>query len=131
MPFLVEDSWINRQASTHDIAELEDCAIAIDATYYLSHLLENPPALEPLLPALGGLTGIEPHINESLALFEKFNIVPLFIFDGQAIHGQDSISLKRGIAANQKTDEAWQLYFQGEAEQAVSTFGANPGEWTH
>ncbi|KFA52642.1 hypothetical protein S40293_05462 [Stachybotrys chartarum IBT 40293] len=112
---------------SHDLSELEDCAIAIDATYYLGYLLDNPPASEPLLPALGGLTGIETHINENLAQWEKHRIVPFFIFDGQSIHGQDTISLKRALAANQKTDAAWALYSQTEAEQAVATFGANPG----
>ena len=112
---------------THDITELEDCAIAVDATYYLSHLLDNPPAHEPLLPALGGLTGIESHIDDNLNHWQKNRIVPFFIFDGQSITGQDDITLKRGLAANKKTDEAWNLYSQTEAEQAVTTFGANTG----
>ncbi|KAM5374860.1 hypothetical protein ACJZ2D_006204 [Fusarium nematophilum] len=127
MPFLVEDSWINDQASTHDISELEQCAIAVDASYYLSQLLDNPPAHEPLLPALGGLTGIEAHINENLDLWEKSQIVPLFVFDGQSVTGQDDIALDRGLKANKKTDEAWSLYSQTAAEEAVTTFGANPG----
>ncbi|KAK7430380.1 hypothetical protein QQZ08_003128 [Neonectria magnoliae] len=127
MPFLVEDSWINDQASTHDISELEQCALAVDATYYLSQLLDNSPAHEPLLSALGGLTGIIPHINENLDLWEKHNITPFFIFDGQSVTGQDDISLERGLKANKKTDEAWNLYSQTAAEEAVTTFGANPG----
>ncbi|KAK5993456.1 Post-transcriptional regulator MKT1-like protein [Cladobotryum mycophilum] len=127
MPFLVEDSWINGQASTFDIAELEDCAIAVDATYYLSLLLDTAPAHEPLLPALGGLTGIQAHIKENLDLWDKHRIIPFFIFDGQSIIGQDDIAFKRGKAANRKTDEAWTLYSQTQPEQAVSTFGANPG----
>ncbi|KPM44014.1 hypothetical protein AK830_g2566 [Neonectria ditissima] len=127
MPFLVEDSWINDQASTHDLSELEQCAIAVDATYYLSQLLDNPPAHEPLLSALGGLTGIVPHINENLDIWEKHDITPFFIFDGQSVTGQDDISLERGLKANKKTDEAWNLYSQTAAEEAVTTFGANPG----
>ncbi|KAF4984339.1 hypothetical protein FZEAL_450 [Fusarium zealandicum] len=124
---LVEDSWINDQASTHDIAELEQCAIAVDATYYLSQLLDNPPAHEPLLPALGGLTGIEAHINENLDLWDKSQIVPFFVFDGQSVTGQDEITLDHSLKANKKTDEAWTLYSQTAAEEAVTTFGANPG----
>lgn len=112
---------------TYDLKELEDCAIAIDATYYLSQLLDSPSAHEPLLPALGGLTGIQAHISNSLDLWEKHNIVPFFVFDGQSIIGQEEVSLKRGQQANQKTNEAWNLYSQSQAEQAVRSFGANPG----
>ncbi|RDA87671.1 hypothetical protein CP532_3777 [Ophiocordyceps camponoti-leonardi (nom. inval.)] len=129
MPFLVEDTWINAQASTCDAAELQDCAIAVDATYWLNHLLDLPPAHEPLLPALGGLTGIHTHINENLDQWEKNGIVPLFVFDGQSITGQDDVALSRRRAANQKTDDAWELYLQSRAEQAVATFGANPGAY--
>lgn len=73
------------------------------------------------------MTGITTHISENLDLWQKSNITPFFIFDGQSITGQDEVSLKRGRAANAKTDEAWNLYSQSSAEQAVNTFGANPG----
>ncbi|KAK4067032.1 uncharacterized protein Triagg1_8032 [Trichoderma aggressivum f. europaeum] len=125
---LVEDSWINAQANTYDITELEDCAIAVDASYYLSLLLDTQPSHEPLLTALGGLTGIQFNIRQNLDLWDKHRIIPFFIFDGQSIVGQDEIALKRGRAANQKTDQAWELYSQTEAEQAVTAFGANPGK---
>lgn len=101
--------------------------MAVDATYYLGQLLDNPDGHEPLLPALGGLTGIEIHINESLELWEKHKITPFFIFDGQSIVGQDDLTLRRGRAANQKTEQAWTLYSESRAEDAVSTFGHNPG----
>ncbi|XWX02034.1 hypothetical protein V2A60_010066 [Cordyceps javanica] len=127
MPFLAEDHWINGQASSFDLSELDDCSLGVDATYYLGHILDTTPAHEPLLSALGGLTGITTHINQNLDLWKKHNITPFFIFDGQSITGQDEVSLKRGRAANSKTDEAWNLYSQSSAEQAVNTFGANPG----
>ncbi|KAK2603490.1 hypothetical protein QQS21_004350 [Conoideocrella luteorostrata] len=126
---LTEDSYITAQATSYDIAELEDCSIAVDATYYLSQLLDTPPAHEPLLSALGGLTGIQTHINQSLDQWEKNRIAPFFVFDGQSITGQDEVGLKRRQAANKKTDEAWTLYSRSEAEQAVTTFGANPGAY--
>lgn len=118
---------LTRRFSIHDITELEECAIGVDATYYLSHLLDNSPSHEPLLSALGGLTGIEEHIVDNLDLWEKHNITPFFVFDGQSVTGQDDVSLERGLKANKKTDEAWRLYSQTAAEEAVSTFGANPG----
>ncbi|KAG5977521.1 hypothetical protein E4U55_006724 [Claviceps digitariae] len=129
MPFLVEDACIYAQAISYDVSELEDCSIAVDATYYLSQLLDTPPAHEPLLSALGGLTGIQTHINQNLDSWEKNRIVPFFIFDGQSITGQDEVCLNRRRFANKKTDEAWALYSRSEAEQAVTTFGANPGAY--
>ncbi|KAG5950945.1 hypothetical protein E4U53_004132 [Claviceps sorghi] len=129
MPFLIEDSYIQAQTISYDLSELEDCSIAVDATYYLSQLLDTPPAHEPLLSALGGLTGIQTHINQNLDSWEKNRIVPFFIFDGQSITGQDDVALSRRRAANKKTDEAWALYSRSEAEQAVTTFGANPGAY--
>ncbi len=117
-------------SSPFELSELDDCAVGIDATYYLGQLLDTTPAHEPLLSALGGLTGINTHINQNLDLWKKNNIIPFFIFDGQSITGQDEVSLKRGRNANAKTDEAWNLYSQSSAEQAVNTFGANPGTHT-
>ncbi|KAG6155504.1 hypothetical protein E4U37_001152 [Claviceps purpurea] len=126
---LVEDSYIHAQAISYDISELEDSSIAVDATYYLSQLLDGSPAHEPLLSALGGLTGIETHINQNLDLWENNRIVPFFVFDGQSVTGQDEVSLQRRLSANKKTDEAWDLYSRSEAERAVHKFGANPGAY--
>jgi hypothetical protein len=106
---------------------LEDCAIGVDASYYLRQLLDSSAANEPLLSALGGLTGIKEHIDENLDLWAKHKITPLFVFDGQSVTGQDDISMKRARAANRKTDEAWNLYSNSEAHAAVSAFGASPG----
>lgn len=105
------------------IAQLEDTTIAVDASYYLQQFLDYPPTHEPLLPALGGLTGIETHIEADLDSWKQNNTTPFFIFNGQSLHGQDAISAQRGKAAIHKTDDAWNLYFRGAANEAVSTFG--------
>ncbi|KAL1881151.1 hypothetical protein VTK73DRAFT_4598 [Phialemonium thermophilum] len=127
MPTLVEDAWINEQAVTHSISEIEGCAIAVEATYYLQLFFDTAPYHEPLLPALGGLTGIHKHIESDLDQWKAHGIVPFFIFDGQPVTGQDDVSLTRGLRANEKTSEAWELYFNGRAEEAVLAFGANAG----
>lgn len=114
--------------STLNVSDLEDCAIAVDATYYLQLFLDTPPSHEPLLSALGGLTGLDSHIRTDLEQWAAHKVIPFFIFDGQSLYGQDQVSVKRGKAANQKTEEAWSLYSKGEAEQAVSAFGANSGK---
>ncbi|KAH6655124.1 nuclease-like protein [Truncatella angustata] len=122
-PALIEDMWINDAALNSTAAQLEDTSIAVDASYYLQQFLDLAPTHEPLLPALGGLTGIETHIEADLDSWKENNTTPFFIFDGQPVEGQDAISVKRGKTATAKTDEAWNLYFRGEANQAVSTFG--------
>lgn len=53
--------------------------------------------------------------------------MPFFIFDGQSLKGQEDIALSRAREANEKTNEAWSLYSQSEADQAVAAFGADPG----
>jgi hypothetical protein len=109
------------------VSEIEDCAISVDATYYIQQFLDNPPFHEPLLPALGGLTGIQDHIEKDLDQWLARRITPFFVFDGQPIAGQDDVAVLRGLKAIEKTDRAWDLYFNGQAENAVTAFGANSG----
>ncbi|KAH8887401.1 nuclease-like protein [Thozetella sp. PMI_491] len=125
MVALEDDNWLNDQTVNHAVSEIEDCAIAVDATYYLQLFLDNSPYHEPLLSALGGLTGIQTHIEADLDQWKAHRIIPLFVFDGQVVAGQDEITVMRGRRANEKTDQAWELYFNGRAEEAVSAFGSN------
>ena len=113
--------------SDFNINELNDCAIGVDASYYLGQVLDVSPAHEPLLSALSGLTGFEEHINDNLNRWDEFRVTPFFIFDGQSVTGQEEITQKRSLEANKKTDEAWTLYSESKPDHAVSTFGSNPG----
>lgn len=113
--------------STHGLDSITDCAVAICATYYLHLFLDNPPYHEPLLPALGGLTGIEAHLTQDLDKFKEHDVIPLFVFDGQSVVGQPEATTKKMRLANRKTDEAWEQYFASRAEDAVASFGANGG----
>lgn len=127
MPMLNEDKYLNDQVISHNLAELEDSVIGVHATYWLGLVLDNNPAHEPLLSALGGMTGIERHIEVILSVWGENRVTPLFIFDGQSLTGQDDVSCKRAQAANEKTNHAWKLYSESHATEAVSTFGQNPG----
>jgi hypothetical protein len=73
--------------------------------------------------ALGGLTGIQARLEADLEQFEKHDITPFFIFDGQPLVGQDEVSTSRGLQAHAKTDIAWDLYFNSQADTAVEAFG--------
>ncbi|KAK6833688.1 hypothetical protein PG990_001473 [Apiospora arundinis] len=126
---LYDDVWINEQAQSADISQIKDNAIGVDAAYYLQLFLDNIPFHEPLLPALGGLTGIESHIEVDLDSWAANKTEPLFIFNGQAVEGQDEVSVQRGKKANAKTDGAWDLYFKSEAHSAVAAFGLSRGAY--
>ncbi|KAK7967435.1 XPG N-terminal domain-containing protein [Apiospora aurea] len=126
---LYDDGWINDRAQSADISQLKDNAVAVDASYYLQLFLDNIPFHEPLLPALGGLTGIESHIEVDLDSWDANKTIPFFIFNGQAVEGQDEVSVQRGKKANAKTDEAWDLYFKSEAHSAVAAFGTSRGAY--
>lgn len=112
---------------TASISELEDTTITVDASYYLQLFLANAPYQEPLLPALGGLTGVQTHIESDLDSWKANNTTPLFVFNGQSVVGSDEIAIQRGIRAIAGTDEAWSLYFQSQANEAVSAFGSHKG----
>jgi hypothetical protein len=107
----------------HSLNDIEECAIAVDATYYLQLHLDVLPNNEPLLPALGGLTGIQGRIESELDLWKAHNVTPFFIFDGQSMAGQDDAAVKLGRRNNLKTDLAWDLYFNSRADEAVAAFG--------
>ncbi|TRX96263.1 hypothetical protein FHL15_002987 [Xylaria flabelliformis] len=124
-----EDQWINEQIGTALVSELEDTTITVDASYYLQLFLANPPYQEPLLPALGGLTGIQTHIESDLDSWKANNTTPFFVFNGQSVVGSDEITIQRGIRAIAGTDEAWSLYFQSQANEAVSAFGSHKGAY--
>ncbi len=123
LPQPLTSTWISR---AHPLNELEDCAIAVDATYYLQLHLDVLPGNEPLLPALGGLTGIQGRIENELDQWKAHRITPLFIFDGQSMAGQDETLVKRGLENCVKTDVSWDLYFNGRADEAVSASGRAP-----
>lgn len=111
----------------HPLSELEDCSIAVDATYYLKTFLDHPSSHEPLLPALGGVYGVKKHIEADLDQWQAHKITPFFIFDGQPLKGQDEVSIAKGRKANEKTDAAWSLYVNNRANECVEAFGADVG----
>ncbi len=106
---------------------LEDCAIAVDASYYIRQMLENFPSREPLMCALAGLTSIHMHMENELNQWKANKMTPFFIFDGQPVVGQDDVTVSSGVRAVARASEAWDLYFTGRADEAVGTFGAAGG----
>ncbi|KAK4670291.1 uncharacterized protein QC763_210400 [Podospora pseudopauciseta] len=124
MEALLEDAYINSQVASYPVSMLEDHAIAVDATYYLHLQLDSQPS-EPLLSALGGVTGIQSRIENDLNQWQANNVIPFFIFDGQNLKGQDEVNIRRAREGIAQTDRAWEQYFNGQADAAVQSFGEN------
>ncbi|KAB5575821.1 nuclease-like protein [Coniochaeta sp. 2T2.1] len=129
MPSLREDQWINDQAVSWPVSEIKDCAIAIDATYYIQDQIhvDADASNEPLYPALGGIFGFAKRVEQDLDQWAAHGVTPFFVFDGQVLVGQDEISRKKGLAAIEQTNTAWELYFSNNANEAVASFGRNIG----
>lgn len=106
----------------------DDTTIAVEASHYLQNILSGYTSQEPLLTALGGLMSIGGHIKADLKNWDENGLKALFVFDGQPMTGQDEVSVARGKHANEETDKAWDLYFKGNAAEAVTGFGINRGK---
>lgn len=107
-------------------AEMKDAVIGVEATSYLQHMIDDQPAHEPLLAALGGdPIALKHHIANELDKWSSNSMRPLFVFDGQSVVGKDEMSLKNARAALAKTQKAWELYSNNHPEDAVKTFGAS------
>ena len=103
---------------------MQDATIAVEATYYLQHMIDHPPTNEPLLAALGGdPIALKHNIELELDLWKDNNITPLFVFDGQSPVGKEDLLLQASKASLSQTQKAWELYADNHPEDAVKTFG--------
>ena len=119
---LVNDSF----ASSMPFSDTENAVIGVEATYYLQRMIDEPPAHEPLLAALGGdPIGLKEHIQNELDQWKENNMRPVFIFEGQSVVGKDNIALLKAREALVKTQSAWDLYAENHPGDAVKKFGAS------
>lgn len=89
-------------------------------------MIDNGPAHEPLLAALGGdPIGLKYHLDIELDRWLENNITPLFVFEGQSIIGKDEMALKSSRAALLKTQKAWNMYGDHQPHHAVKKFGSS------
>lgn len=89
-------------------------------------MIDNPPAHEPLLAALGGEPiALRHYIREELDRWKDNSIRPLFVFDGQSIVGKDSMTLRQAKTALIQTQKAWELYADNQPTEAVKSFGSS------
>jgi hypothetical protein len=104
--------------------DLKGYVIAIEAIWYFQNLLDTPPSKEPLLSALGGLPlALKSHIEADLDQWERAGLIPYFIFDGLSIIGEEEMSIRTAKESGDRILEAWRLYCNNQATDAVSAFG--------
>ncbi|KAF2718908.1 hypothetical protein K431DRAFT_123914 [Polychaeton citri CBS 116435] len=107
------------------LEQLKGSRVAIDAEDFLNALLSTSPTREPLLPALGGLPfALEHHVDHHLQSFQSADITPIFVFNGLDLACRDRRTISReSIKASRSLEEAWSLYTQTRAQEAVEEFG--------
>jgi hypothetical protein len=112
--------------SSTPFSELQNAKLGVEATYYLKRMVEEAPAHEPLLAALGGSPiALQQHIEDDLDRWKQNGMTPLFVFDGQSVVGKDSMALRSARTALAKTQNAWELYADNHPSDAVKTFGSS------
>lgn len=112
--------------SSTPFADLQNAKLGVEATYYLKCMIEEAPAHEPLLAALGGSPiALRQHIEEDLDRWKQNGMSPLFVFDGQSVVGKDNMALRNAKTALSKTQTAWELYADNHPSDAVKTFGSS------
>ncbi|CCM02615.1 uncharacterized protein FIBRA_04718 [Fibroporia radiculosa] len=115
-----------KHLQTHPLSVLSDSRLGIDASYYLSQLLENPPSRESLLAATGGLPlALTQRIESDLRALEKLHIKPVFVFPGLVPHRrwkQNQHLMYEHNDAVRDRREAWAKYEAGQEEAATKLF---------
>jgi len=119
--------WANNESltTTGPIEQLKDKRVVIDAEDFLETILTSQATREPLLPALGGLPfALRKHVDAYLANLKEAQITPTFIFNGLDLACKDRATISRDSRqAARSLDEAWNLYSQSRADEAVAEFG--------
>lgn len=119
--------WAAQEGCTSSgpLDQLKDKRIIIDAEAFVDILLTSAPTREPLLPALGGLPfALKKHVDAHIAGFRDYGITPTFVFPGLDFACKDRASIAReSRAAASSLNEAWNLYSQSKADEAVAEFG--------
>ncbi len=115
-----------KHLQTHPLSVLSDSRLGIDASFYLSSLIDNPPSREPLLAATGGLPlALTTRIESDLRALEKLHIKPVFVFTGllpiRRPKQQQQAQYEQNEACKDRR-EAWAKYEQGQEDAATKLF---------
>ncbi|KAB5594780.1 hypothetical protein CTheo_1759 [Ceratobasidium theobromae] len=124
------DTYITERKhdQTLPLSTLAESRLGIDASHYLSNLLDNPSTREPLLAATGGIPlSLASRIEQDLRALEKLHIKPVFVFPGLPPNKRinrytPQQSAAKQMEAVQARREAWSNYEAGRADQATKLF---------
>lgn len=106
------------------LSDMQNAHIGVEAVYYLQRMIDNAPAHEPLLAAIGGEPlALRHHIENELDLWKSNNITPLFVFEGQSTVGKEEVALRKARQSLQRTEKAWEIYTDNQPNEAVKRFG--------
>ncbi|KAI8985623.1 PIN domain-like protein [Trametes punicea] len=128
MPIKHLDSYLSerKHLQTHPLSVLSDSRLGIDASYYLTTLIETPPSREPLLAATGGLPlALTTRLESDLRALEKLRIKPVFVFNGllpSRRTKQQQQQLFEPPEACKDRREAWAKYEAGQEDAATKLF---------
>lgn len=123
MPVRTLDEWATPRLQNFPLAALKDTTLGIEAAHYLDRLLSTPPSKEPLLSALGGFPfALKTSIEHELEMMSSFGIRPVFVFSGLDCAVKEK-PMRQLREASRLNSQAWELYNQHRAIQAVDAFG--------
>jgi len=113
---LAEQQLINRGK----LETLQGLRVGIDAV----HWLRSIQALkDPFADALGGVPpGIFGFVDKELEAFKKYNVSPVFVFQGMAPEPQHSMFINR---MDQQMEMAWTHLAQGSKSEAQKCFAVS------
>ncbi|ELU43714.1 XPG I-region protein [Rhizoctonia solani AG-1 IA] len=122
---------------TLPLSTLAESRLGIDASHYLSNLLDNPTTRESYLAATGGIPlSLASRIEQDLRALEKLHIKPVFVFPGLPPNKRISKNTPQQNAAKQMEAaqarrDAWNCYESGRNDQATKLFESrsNVEQW--
>lgn len=124
---LAFQEWASNEGVSHtsNIDDIRGKRLLIDAEHLLDTLLTAQPSREPLLPALGGLPfALKKHVDAYLQGVKDAELKATFVFEGVTPECKDRAAIAReSRQAAASLNEAWSLYGQGKADNAVAEFG--------
>ncbi|KAF8748363.1 Temperature dependent protein affecting M2 dsRNA replication [Rhizoctonia solani] len=133
------DSYISewKHDQTLPLSTLAESRLGIDASHYLSNLLDNPTTRESYLAATGGIPlSLASRIEQDLRALEKLHIKPVFVFPGLPPNKRISKNTPQQNAAKQMEAaqarrDAWNCYESGRNDQATKLFESrsNVEQW--
>ncbi|KAJ1306976.1 hypothetical protein OPQ81_007956 [Rhizoctonia solani] len=133
------DSYISERKhdQTLPLSTLAESRLGIDASHYLSNLLDNPSTREPYLAATGGIPlSLSSRIEQDLRALEKLHIKPVFVFPGlppskRINKNTPQQNAAKQMEAAQARREAWNCYESGRNDQATKLFEgkSNVEQW--